>query len=415
MLEALRVDILKPDELAPSERAAWEAFRAADASLASPYFDLRYTLAAGAVAPHARVAVIHRCNRVIGFLPFQRRGGLIQPLGAPMTDYHGVIAAPGERIDTAALVSALGGRAFRFSGLKGEIPQSAGAGLVAHEVMAADLSAGFDDWLERRQALHPRFFKGKRRAARAIERDLGPLRLDWSREAGPLLDHVLRLKRAQYLRTRRHDVFACGWTERLLRRLDEDRADDFGLTFAALYAGDVLVGAEVGLMSGGVHHLWLPVYEPAYGRYGPGMLMTVESLRAAAGAGLTRVDFGRADAEYKAYFADPAGAVLEGTVHGPGPSPIAAADRLLAAAARPFGRLAALRERVRRRVDVIAACETTAWGWCAAAVLALGVIAGANTPVNNVQQARRSHDRPGHQMIVRAEARARQEADQPYS
>ena len=307
-----------------------------------------------------------------------------------MTDYHGVIAAPGERVALGTLLAGLGARSFRFTGLRaGEIPPD--AQLDAHATAVADLSGGFDAWMAAQLTAHPRFFKGKRRAARSIERDLGPLRLAWSRNDPELIDYVLRLKRAQYLRTRRHDVFACGWTEQLLRRLHETAEPDFGLSYARLYAGDTLVAAEVGLVGGDTHHLWLPVYELEHARYGPGMLMTLESVRAAAADGLKRVDFGRADADYKHYFAEPAGVVLEGCVRAKGATLTVAGDRLLAATPTSLGRLTALRERVRRRIDVIAACETTAWGWCAAAVLAIGIFTGAPSPTSHAPQPRRPH------------------------
>jgi CelD/BcsL family acetyltransferase involved in cellulose biosynthesis len=399
------VDILRVEELGPAEQAAWQSFRAASRDLDSPYFDVRYALAAGAAAPHARVAVVHRGGSPVGFFPFQRRLGAVQPLGAPMTDYHGLIAAPGVRIDLAALLYDLDARAFRFSGLKvGPVP--AGEGMAAHPVMAADLSGGFDAWLEASQERHPRFFKGKRRALRAIERDLGPLRLEWSRQNRGVLDYVVALKRAQYRRTRRHDVFACGWTEALLHRLDAARADDFGLTFASLYAGDTLVGAEVGLMSGPVLHLWLPVYELEHARYGPGMLMTMESLRAAAQAGITRADFGRADADYKTYFAEPAGIVAEGCVRPHGR--LAYAQELIGAASP---QLAAFGQKMRRRIDVIAACETTAVGWCAGAAVAAGVFVGVAAPhSSNIQPPRHHAHRSGSQVVSRSEGGVRQGA-----
>jgi CelD/BcsL family acetyltransferase involved in cellulose biosynthesis len=399
------VEVMRADQLGRAEQAVWQAFRAARPELDSPYFDVRYALAAGAVAPGAHVAVLHRQGAPIGFFPFQRRLGAIQPLGAPMTDFHGVIAAPGEEVDLRELLAALGARAYRFAGLTGA-GASAGEDVAWRPAMAADLSGGFDAWLASRQAEHPRFFKGKRRAARAIERDLGPLRLEWSRRSEGVLDYVVGLKRAQYRRTRRHDVFACGWTQRLLRRLDEAREDDFGLTYASLYAGDTLVGAEVALMSGGVLHLWLPVYELRHARYGPGMLMTLESLRAAAGAGIVRADFGCADADYKTYFASVSGHVAEGCVHLPGG--LTAMRTQLSRAAPP---LASFASRVGRRVDVIAACETTTWGWCAAAALAAGVFLGSATTTSAPAQLRRPYEqRTGSTLVARTEGQLRQEA-----
>ena len=74
----IQVESLKVAELGDSERRLWLAFRAADPRLQGPYFDLRYVEAAGDVAPGGRMAVIHRRGTVVGFLPYQRRGAMLQ-------------------------------------------------------------------------------------------------------------------------------------------------------------------------------------------------------------------------------------------------------------------------------------------------------------------------------------------------
>ena len=144
-------------------RDLWSAFRAADPAFHSPYFDLRYVLAAGEAAPEAQVAVIRRRGEIVGFLPFQRRGRLIQPIAAPLTDYHGLLSAPGVAVDLAAVVALLGARRFRFSGLVGDAV--VGARLSSRPAMVADLSDGFEAYAARRPA---DFFKDKRRRARRL-------------------------------------------------------------------------------------------------------------------------------------------------------------------------------------------------------------------------------------------------------
>ena len=90
----LAVDIVRPDQMDVELRGLWAEFRAADPAFRSPYFDLRYVLAAGASTPGAQVAVISRRGRVEGLFAFQRRGRLIQPIAAPLTDYHGPLVRP---------------------------------------------------------------------------------------------------------------------------------------------------------------------------------------------------------------------------------------------------------------------------------------------------------------------------------
>lgn len=353
-----RVDVVRTSELGVPEQDAWRGFTAGDPALAHPYFDLRYALIAGEFAPQAFVAVVHRGGSVHGFLPFQRRGGALQPLGAPLTDYHGVIAAPGAGIDLERLVDRLGGRLFRFNGLTSAEPDPRWIGRPS---MIADLSGGWEAWLEGRRAARPGVFKNLRRAERALTRDLGPIRFTLGEAEPEVLDHILKRKREQLARTGWPDIFACGWTEALLRRLLERPDADFGARLAVLRAGDRVVSAEIGLHGlghdgAGVRHLWFPVYEPDLGRYAPGMLMTLKTLEACAATGVTRVDFGAGAESYKAVFADPGALVYEGSVAGVPWR--AAASRLLdtAVGAAP-ARLGRLRTAVNRRLDVATACE----------------------------------------------------------
>lgn len=373
MRTELAVETRRPADLDAGMRALWTEFRAADPALASPYFDLRYVLAAGECAPSAEVAVLSRGGRVQGFLAFQRRGRLIQPIAAPLTDYHGVVARPDAEIDLREVMAALGARRFRFSGLAG--PAIAGERLETRTAMVADLSQGLDVYLARR----PKdFLKDKRRRARRLAEDHGALDFDLTTVSDEALEFVIRLKRAQLRRTGQHDIFASAWVRGLLGRLAEAREPDFGLRLASLRAGGRLVAAELGLLSGGAYHLWFPVYEPDLARYSPGSLMTLETLRAAAGQGIALVDFGPAGEGYKADFADPAARVLEGDLTDGGLIEAVRSAADIALARTPPGlrqALDAAGKRVDRRWDRITACEPRLDGRVGAASRSLGMIA----------------------------------------
>ncbi|HEX2562085.1 GNAT family N-acetyltransferase [Phenylobacterium sp.] len=348
---ASAVDVVDAADLDREARADWARFRAARPELASPYFDLRYVLAASQVAPGAGVAVIRQDGEIAGFFPFQRRGGLIQPLAAPLTDYHGLISRLGADIDLPEVVAALGARRFRYSGL---VPSGAvhGAGRAA---MVADLSAGFDGWLaQRRAAGHGDFLRDKARRRRQLETKHGQLAFSLERRSGEVLELVLALKSRQMRRTGQHDVFSAPWTQDLLRRLTASTEADFGLRFAVLRAGERIVAAELGLISGDSYHLWFPIYDPEYAKFSPGALMTLASLEALAELGVRRVDFGPEGEDYKKFFADPAGEVVEGEVRV-GPRPLGGlADAALDAAPPLLRRVAT---RLDRRLDRITACE----------------------------------------------------------
>ncbi|HYD45363.1 MAG TPA: GNAT family N-acetyltransferase [Phenylobacterium sp.] len=355
----IEVEQREPGGLSATERELWTAFRLSQPELYSPYFDVRYALAAGEAAPGARIAVIRRRGRIVGFLPFQRRGGMIQPLAAPLTDYHGLIAGPGARIDLAAVVRALGSKRFRFSGLI-RAPAKGAANLTPKPAMIADLSGGFDAYLERRSAAgQGSFLKDKRRRLRALERDHGPVEFTFSADPAEVLDLIVDLKREQMTRTGQVDVFACGWTVQLIRDLAARAEADFGVRFAAMRAGGRIIAAEVGLLSGDAYHLWFPVYDPDFARYSPGALMTLETLKAAAAQGVRTIDFGAGAEDYKLSFAEPGREVFEGDVivggwAGAGLSTLRLALAPAPAVKRQVKKAAS---RIDRRLDRITACE----------------------------------------------------------
>ena len=99
-------------------------------------------------------------------------------------------------------------------------------------------------------------------------------------------------------------------------------------------------------------HLWFPAYNHAYARYGPGMLTTMKMLEAASAEGCQAFDFGPGEELYKTYFSDPARPVVEGRlIANPG------RVSLSRALSETMG------GRLRRRLHVVSACETSLAGW----------------------------------------------------
>jgi CelD/BcsL family acetyltransferase involved in cellulose biosynthesis len=369
----ISVETRRASELDPQARALWAQFRDHDRALSSPYFDLRYVLAASAVAPQAQVAVIRQGGEIVGFLPFQRRGGAIQPMAAPLTDYHGLIAKPGAEIDLKLVLEHLQARRFRFGGLVGGQARTVNAA-APKPAMIADLTGGYEAYLEaRRAAGQGGFLKDKRRRCRQLAEQVGPLSFTLSADPD-MLETIIADKRAQMRRTGQHDVFSTPWTQDLLRRLNDDSDPDFGLRVAVLRAGDKVVAAEAGLLSGPVYHLWFPIYDPDFARYSPGALMTLETLRVLAEQGVAYADFGPGAEDYKRAFADEGDEVVEGDVTA---DPLVEGLRDLvrqsvAGSPRLHDHLRALYQRLDRRLDRIAACEPGLNGQLSAAGRSLG-------------------------------------------
>lgn len=371
----LNVETRTVAELSAAERTLWAQFRAANPALYSPYFDLRYIEAAAQWAPGAAVAVVSLNGQTAAFLPFQRRGGLLQPLGAPMTDYHGLIARPDIGIDLREVIGALGARRYRFSGLMGLPPERA-TQAEARPAMLADLRQGYEGYLAGRKAAgHWNYVKDKQRCMRQLVKAHGPAQFRWSKDPEDLA-RLIDGKRDQMRRTGQHDVFATSWTRGLLMSLAEIDRQDFGLRLAVLEVGGRQIAAEVGLLSGDTYHFWFPIYDRDFARFSPGALLSYETLSRLAEEGVGFADFGPGAESYKRVFADPGPDVLEGDIHI---DPFITGLREMVRHAREahpkvHGRLASAYLRLDRRLDRITACEPGLEGQLTAVGRSIGAI-----------------------------------------
>lgn len=357
MAEMLQVEIVKAQALAAADIALWRQWSTTNPALSSPYFRWDYTEVASRVCPGAAVAVFRRGQETVGFFPHQRRGGAVQPLGAPMNDYHGVIAPTGGGIGLEEVARLLKARRLNVPGWIG----AAESGEPRMTVQAALPDEGFDGWYAERRSTFGKFFKDKERARRSLETELGPITVAHGLRDPVLLDHLIDLKAAQYRRSGLHDIFACGWTRDLLHALMREDRPDFGASLATMHGGDRLTAIEFSLHAGRHYHFWFPAYEPSLARCSPGILLSMDTMRLAGADGFRVFDFGFEGEHYKKYFVNARQTVREAVVMRPGLTSLAT-DAMVGALDRAGGRGEAIRASLRRRWATIEACEDTAAG-----------------------------------------------------
>ncbi|MBW8880940.1 MAG: GNAT family N-acetyltransferase [Asticcacaulis sp.] len=359
MPEVDRIELLRPQDLTAEDEARWAGFVAASPDLTGPYFDVRYIRAIAGAVPNAGVARLYGGGRVVGYFAYQKRGPALLPMGAPLSDYHAVIAEPGFVLDFDDLLSAAGARRLEFQGLIGAAGE--GARTLRLTRRLADATRGFDAWWKTQDGEHHKFFKNIGRCQRNVEKDFGGFAFTWERVTPEVMDWVIGLKRDQYKKTGMHDVFDCGWTRTLLDHLAAVEAEDFGLRAGVFRHEGRLVAAEISLFRGEDVHLWFPAYDCAFARYSVGILLTVAIIRHTEAQGLKRFDFGTGGEDYKSPLTTAGGDCLEGD--------IALAPGLLSRVGDavehmvPQPRLEAARLSLRRRVKVIRATETGLTGW----------------------------------------------------
>ena len=346
--DAPRMEEIRSDALTPSDLARWRGFLAAAPDLRSPFFDPEFVQIAGQIAPNARIAVLHRRGEIEGFLPFQRRGSTLQPLAAPLNDYQGVIAASGNRPGLDVLLQRLGASGAWMTGWVG--PAGSVTGLSPASAAIADLSAGWDDYLARQSLVHPKFFRDKGRVRRRIGATFERYVVTDDDQGEACLAELVGLKRRQLHRTGQHDIFRCGWTRDILAALLARPRSGLHARIATLRLDDQVAGYELSLASGAMQHFWIPAYDPRFAAHSPGMLLSLDTLRARRAQGVTLFDLGSGPERYKTYFANAAQPVLTGFAYRSEAvaSPLMAGDRV-------GGKL-------RRRWAVIEACGDYASG-----------------------------------------------------
>ncbi|HEY1751133.1 MAG TPA: GNAT family N-acetyltransferase [Caulobacteraceae bacterium] len=352
--------VVRPGELDPAERAAWRAMQDLTPQFGNPLLGPDFAAAVGEVRDDARVAVFHRKGEPVGFLAFHRRPrGFARPIGAPLADYHALVCAPDDAPEPARALAAAGIAALRMTSLVD--PFEAFEGSVesrvwAHRIVLDEAGASpLDELLAGGSNLK----KNHRRYRRALEREVGEVRLAPDDRNVDAFETLMGWKREQFVRTGRQDVLAASWTAELMRRLFARRCAGFGGRLISLYAGDRLVAGHFGVRQNGWYHPWISAYDPGLAQLSPGAVHQVEAIAAMADAGLTTYDLGPSGDHWKGRFSH------DGQWVGVG---LATAPTMVGVMARQSERLmspllkAPMLNRIRNRLDHIAALEPTLGG-----------------------------------------------------
>ena len=354
----LRAETVHPAKLDPADAAAWRALCAAHPEFYSPLLGPDFTLAVAQVRKDVRVAIWREQDRPVAFLPHHHRpGGFARPIGAPLSDYHAIVAERGFDVPRALAEANIA--AYRFVSLVD--PHGAFGSTTERQAYRIELETTAEDYLEALRGASAKRFKNYRRLDHKLDREVGELRIvapDDSREA---FETLLTWKREQLVRTNALNFLRPAWTRDLLSALFEMKTGDFrGLT-VNLYAGDRLVGGHFGVRMGSIYHPWIASMDPDMAAWSPGQIFLSRAISAMPALGLTIYDLGPGHEHYKKPYALNSHPVFEG---------LAVAESMSGRAALASDRAWALvgSERwetmnlVRRRLDAIATLEQSLAG-----------------------------------------------------
>jgi CelD/BcsL family acetyltransferase involved in cellulose biosynthesis len=352
----MRINCVHPSDFGASEWAQWQALRAANAAYASPYHSPGFIKAVGAARADTRVAVIEDGGQVQGFLPVHRPSPFAaMALGAPISDYQGLICAPGLDLTPTALCTGLKVGRLDFTAVRGDQPFFASGVRGGCEAFVAKLApGGATAYLAELKRLRNDTVKKMDRKRRALEREHGSLQFTACDPSSRHFEQLLTWSRARCRRTRQPPVWETQWVVRTLAQIRASTCPDFTPILCTETLGDRLIAAQWLLSSGPVLHTWIIGHDPAFDPYSPGMALTRKVIEWAADQGYSEVDLGLGEYRFKRQLTNMTRTIGYGSV---GRLSWSWALRRGAYAARdicetaPLGWVGALPRRAMRRLD----------------------------------------------------------------
>lgn len=342
-------EIFLPGDLAPADVDRWKRLQAEVQEFSNPLFGIGFSRAVAAVRGDVRVAVYRRGGEAIGFLPFHKRpGGLARPVGAPFSDYQGLVSKGHIGISGREALALAGIRAFRANGLVDPFGHFDTRNFEEVEAFVLEPGASGEAHLETLRADSPKRFKNLRRLEHRLERDFGEMRFVATDRSQASFDQVMWWKSAQFRRTGLQDVLSPQWVIQLMRSLFALESGPTTGNLASLYAGHTLVAAHFGVRQGEVFHPWLAAANPDLADQSPGQIFLVNAIRAMPQDGIAVYDLASGHDQYKRVFGPRVKIVKSGLVTAAGRS-------ILPAAPAPV-------RKIMRRLDHIAALNPTLAG-----------------------------------------------------
>jgi CelD/BcsL family acetyltransferase involved in cellulose biosynthesis len=337
-LESLRIQRKSFTGLTAAERATWAQLLSESISSRWAFLSPCYAEAVNATLGQVDIVMCWQGPQLVGVMPLQRaagwpgRLGMWEPVGRHMTDYFGILARPGFRLDWPTLLRAAGVSCLYFThldesqeahGLVGDSPKK-GLRTRIHP------NGGPAHW-ELLRAQDKKLVSDTERRQRKLIAEHGPLQFALQ-SATPEqdLESLIVLKNAQYRRTG-HDGGALldPSNARLLTRLLAVSDPNCQPRLSVLRIGEQLVAGHFGLQCGPLLHYWFPVYDNRFAAYSPGRILYHHILLGAQAFGIYCIDRGEGDTAAKRDFANEEHQFFKGLVsRGPRGKALALAQRL---------------------------------------------------------------------------------------
>ena len=309
----MKIRVIPARSLAPEHMKAWAELQGAYADLSSPFLCHDFTMAVAAVRDDVRVGILEEGGNAVGFFPHQRdRFGIGHPVGGCLNTLQGVIVQPGLEWDGLQLIRGCGLVTWTFSRLLASQTPLEPFHIDRDTSMFIDVSNGYDAYVAEKR--HVVGLDRLARKARKFEREVGPLRFELHSADTNILQTLMQWKFDRNAGRGYHDVFAMGWARQVIRDVHATQAAGFSGILSALYAGDEIAAAHMGMRSHNAWLSWFIAYAPRFARYSPGLILYLKMAQHASIAGLRTIELGGGDYPYKRALMNRSITVAEGAV-----------------------------------------------------------------------------------------------------
>ncbi|MBL4853675.1 MAG: GNAT family N-acetyltransferase [Robiginitomaculum sp.] len=281
----------------------------------SPFFDPDFARLIGKVRGDVSITVEEDQDGLLAYWPLHiGMGGWARAIGVPFSDRNGPVVRAGETVDIAQYLHDHNISGFRTSGLV----LSDRIEVNPIETVYANISDLRHDWesfAAQQTQTHKKFFKKLGRLSRKLEKEHSEIVFTFDDKCPEMFKRLITMKREQYARSKYHDVLRPSWVKQMLEQLRSGACPDLQTILSTLCIDGKLVAAELNIQSGNLLHGWLVAFDPEFGKYSPGMLLTHKIMQAMPGHGLRYYDAGTGQAHYKKYFTNTQTPIAQGPIY----------------------------------------------------------------------------------------------------
>lgn len=296
----MRVEVVSPLDLGPPEIERWRELQQQALTLQNPFLSAEFAVAVARSRPRARVAVVSDdANRVAGFFAFEAdRLGIAQPIGTGLSDSQGFVHDVDLDWSWSELLRAAKLRLCTFDHLIVDNLQTR-EGWIVRASPIIDLTGGYEHYIAEAHQRSKKTQKNLRYQERRLANDFEQVEFHFGAPDIRQVTKVLALKSRQYRTNGFHDIMGRADVKQIVDELACADSPSLMPAFAALTVDGQLIAGDFSLRSTSVMAGWIAAHDVEYARYSPGFVRTMRTIRACADVGLTYLDMGKGDEDYK--------------------------------------------------------------------------------------------------------------------